>query len=67
MILVIDATATDPEGNVLSGSVAVTVNTPAVAPAQEQVAATTVSQAQADLGMGDFQRRSIMMLRQGGA
>lgn len=59
MILVIDATATDSEGNVRSGSVAVTVNVPAAgAPAQEQAAPAQ---------MADFQRRSIMMARQWGA
>ena len=39
MILVIDATATDPDGNVLSGSVAVTVNTPSDGTSAEQAAA----------------------------
>lgn len=42
MILVIDATATDLDGNVLSGSVAVTVNTPEDgAPAEQVVAPPT--------------------------
>lgn len=61
MILVIDATATDSEGNVLSGSVAVTVNTQAAA--QEQVAASQP----AEQPLAEFQRRSIMMARQWGA
>lgn len=59
MILVIDATATDQEGNVLSGSVAVTVNVPAAgAPAQEQVAAPQPAQQ-----LAPFQQRSMMIAR----
>lgn len=59
MILVIDVTATDLAGNVLAGSVAVTVNDPA---AQEQVAAET----EAERIRADFRKRSIMMARGAG-
>jgi hypothetical protein len=61
MILVIDATATDLAGNVLAGSVAVTVNDPAPA-AQEQVAAD----AERERIRSEFQKRSIMMARGAG-
>jgi hypothetical protein len=63
MILVIDATGTDPDGNVLSGSVSVTVNVPEAGAPAEQAAVPQPPAPQ----LGDFQRRSIMMARQWGS
>jgi hypothetical protein len=57
MILVIDATATDQAGNVLTGSVAVTVNTPGGAPAEQAAAPQPAQQ------LAPFQQRSIMIAR----
>ena len=53
MILVIDANVTDPEGNILTGSVAVVVN----APGEQAPPAQSADQ------LADFQRRSQMMSR----
>lgn len=62
MILVIDATATDSDGNVLSGSVAVEVNIPAAAAAPSaQPAAQPAAQPQQQLA--GFQQRSLMLAR----
>jgi hypothetical protein len=59
MILVIDATATDSDGNVLSGSVAVTVNTPSDGTPAEQAAAPPPAGPQ----LAPFQQRSMMIAR----
>ena len=59
MILVIDATATDSAGNVLTGSVAVTVNTPSGGAPAEQVVAPEQPRPLPSQG----QARSMMIAR----
>lgn len=69
-LLVIDVEVTDPDGNISTGSVTVTVNDPAPPAMQAPPASPEPPQHLAPLGderLAEFQRRSLMYIRGGQA